>query len=663
MMSSDEVLKRILSSRLDLTREKVLQMVKSKRESAGRLLTEEGAVYMVANDLGIDIASGGLRTTLRLKDLIAGTSDATVSGTVVVTYPTQTFNRKNGALGKVGRFVLQDETATVNIVLWDEKAELLETGKITPGMTVRVNHGYVRAGLSGKPEVNVGIRGSILPTETPGEKAATTQVGLHRKILDIRPDDLLTNLVGIVSEVSSPTSFTRLDGRTGRMARLRLGDETGKIRVVLWEEHSEVAETLAKGDVLKITNGRVRIGLNNEVEVHANRTSQIEKLQRAPPGLEAPRLELRKIRDLISRLNSVDVVGRVVAVGQIRVFERPTGGQGKVGDLTLLDDTGSVRLSLWDEKAEMIEHVSKGDAVLVESGYTRAGLGGTVSLNLGKLGTLTLNPPLEEAKTLPSYSQEATPIANVREGLPISIEGTILEMPSVRQVTTKDGRELTVASLRLGDNTGEIRASFWQSNAERAGQLPVGARVKVTDAFARIGFDGDLEISTRSTTQLELLSTLGSQQEDARGEDLDEYSGDPETYSGEARVVELLDCTVEELCPTCGSRVSEIDGEFVCRWCDEACEPRRQLLVCARMEDDKNGRFIAIFSEELAERLIGVKTEYVRNLLPESADNSDPLESAKRKLIGRKAKLKGKISDQTTDSFNVHVKELIVSLD
>ena len=72
-------------------------MVKLKRESAGRLLTEEGAAYMVANDLGIDIAGGALRTTLSLKDLIVGTSDVTVTGKVILTYPTQTFSRKNGA--------------------------------------------------------------------------------------------------------------------------------------------------------------------------------------------------------------------------------------------------------------------------------------------------------------------------------------------------------------------------------------------------------------------------------------------------------------------------------------------------------------------------------------------------------------------------------------
>ncbi len=81
------------------------------------------------------------------------------------------------------------------------------------------------------------------------------------------------------------------------------------------------------------------------------------------------------------------------------------------------------------------------------------------------------------------------------------------------------------------------------------------------------------------------------------------------------------------------------------------------------MEDDKNGRFIAIFSGELAEELVGMRTEYVQNLLSEGGDDDAPLELVRRKLIGRKAKLKGKISEQTTDSFNVRVEELRLSQD
>ncbi len=660
MMSFDEVVRRILLSRPDLTKERILGMVKMKRDSAGQLLTEEGAAYMLANDLGIDIDRGTLRTTLKLKDLVAGTSDVTVTGKVILTYPTRTFSRKNGALGKVGRFMLQDDTASVNVVLWDEKAELLENRKITSGMAVRVNHGYVRVGLSGKPEVNVGSRGSVLSLEEPTGGTDVAGVGQRRKIRDIRPEDVLASLVAIVSELSPPSEFTRSDGTVGRVARLRLSDETGRILAVLWNEHAELAETLKKGDAVKVTNARIRLGLNKETEIHVNSTSQVERLQNPPPGMEECPPTLRKIRDLSPGLASVDVVGRVVAVGRIRLFERPSGQQGRVGDLTLIDETGYVHLSLWDEKAEALEHVRKGDVVLVQSAYTMTRLGGSLSLNLGRLGTLTVNPTLEQAKALPPCSQEVTPIADVREGLNVSIEGTIVETPSKREVTTRDGRTLTVASLRLKDSTGEIRASFWQENAEIVSQMPAGVRLKVTDAFARIGYDGDLEISTRSTTKLEVLSDLDSKKGVSELEVEAKYGAEPGNYEGEACIVELINCKVEARCPRCSGIVVEIDGEYVCRRCGEPCEPRMQLDIKATMEDDVKRRLGVAFSGKPAESLIGIRMERVRELLQEGDQDGAILELAK-KLVGRRAKLRGRITEQTTDSFNITAEEAVLS--
>ncbi|MEM2094049.1 MAG: OB-fold nucleic acid binding domain-containing protein, partial [Candidatus Bathyarchaeia archaeon] len=213
MLSFDEVVRRILSARPDLTMDRIMSMVKLKREIAGRLLTDEGAAYMLARELGVDVTTDMSPTTLKLKDLVTGASDVTVTGKVILTYPTRTFSRKNGALGKVGRFVLQDETATVNVVLWDEKAELLERKKVLPGMVVKVNHGYVRAGLSGRPEVNVGTRGSITALEPPASISLPLQNEQQRKIKDIKPEDVLTDFVGIVSNVFPPSQFTCSDGR------------------------------------------------------------------------------------------------------------------------------------------------------------------------------------------------------------------------------------------------------------------------------------------------------------------------------------------------------------------------------------------------------------------------------------------------------------------
>lgn len=178
-----------------------------------------------------------------------------------------------------------------------------------------------------------------------------------------------------------------------------------------------------------------------------------------------------------------------------------------------------------------------------------------------------------------------------------------------------------------------------------------------------MGFDGDLEIATRSTTKLEILSGPDSKQEIPESEDIAGYANKSETYDAEAHIVELLDCEVEGLCPKCRGKVVDVDGEYICRRCDEACEPNQQLVVRARMEDDDKRRFNAVFSDKLAEKLIGMRAEYVKNLLSQGANDDAPLELVRRKLIGKKAKLKGKISEKTPDSFNIRVEQLELSRD
>jgi replication factor A1 len=503
MSSLEDVIRKIRAEYPELTREVILQMMQKRREQAGRLLTEEGAAYMVANELGVSLLDGGVKTVLSLRNLTIGASDVSVNGKVLVTYPVQTFTKRNGALGKVGRLIIQDEASSVSVVLWDEKAELLEKGRIAPGMAVRINHGYVRAGLNGKPEVNVGQRGSIVQImgEAPSGSAVFEPL---RKIGSVNAEDIVVSFIGVVVEASPPSTFRRQDGSVGEVARLRIGDETGRISVVLWGEKAEAAGSFSKGDVLKVVNGRVRARPTGELEVHIDRFSDVLRLPSAPPGLDTRRVTLRKISELSPGMRSVDVLAKVISIGQIRVFDRPYGGQGRVGDLTLIDETGSIRLSLWDEKAELTRSLSPGDVLLLEGAYTKEGLGGQLSLHLGRLGRLTVNPPLKEADDLPHY-QDLTPIRRLRDGLQASVEGVVIDEPLTREVTTRDGRSLTIASFRLKDDTGDVRVSLWRENAEKAKEIHVGTRLRITGAFVKTAPDGEFELSTRSGTRLEIL--------------------------------------------------------------------------------------------------------------------------------------------------------------
>ena len=91
-----------------------------------------------------------------------------------------------------------------------------------------------------------------------------------------------------------------------------------------------------------------------------------------------------KINELRAGMRNVNVSGRVESLGEPRTVNLRTGGTAQVADAVLSDDTGKIKLSLWDDQIAMM---NEGDEVSIENGYTQA-FRGENSLNIGRYGKL-----------------------------------------------------------------------------------------------------------------------------------------------------------------------------------------------------------------------------------------------------------------------------------
>jgi ssDNA-binding replication factor A large subunit len=54
------------------------------------------------------------------------------------------------------------------------------------------------------------------------------------------------------------------------------------------------------------------------------------------------------IKDLRDGMRTVEAEGEITDISTPREFSLRTGGQAKVADATLKDETGEIKLSLWD---------------------------------------------------------------------------------------------------------------------------------------------------------------------------------------------------------------------------------------------------------------------------------------------------------------------------
>ncbi len=91
-----------------------------------------------------------------------------------------------------------------------------------------------------------------------------------------------------------------------------------------------------------------------------------------------------KIAELKPGMRRVDVSGKIVGIDGPRDVQTKFG-PGQVATATLQDDSGTVKVTLWNEN---ISKVALNDTVQIENGYVDS-FRGELQLNVGRYGKLT----------------------------------------------------------------------------------------------------------------------------------------------------------------------------------------------------------------------------------------------------------------------------------
>lgn len=86
----------------------------------------------------------------------------------------------------------------------------------------------------------------------------------------------------------------------------------------------------------------------------------------------------------MTKLDTIE--GTIESISEPRTVNLKAGGQAQVADAIIKDDTGQIKLTLWDAQIKMVKAGSK---VTVENGYINS-FKGENSLNVGKYGKLNV---------------------------------------------------------------------------------------------------------------------------------------------------------------------------------------------------------------------------------------------------------------------------------
>ncbi len=111
-----------------------------------------------------------------------------------------------------------------------------------------------------------------------------------------------------------------------------------------------------------------------------------------------------EIKNILSGMRDVEVLGKVMAIYEARPFSS-NGREGKVGSMVIADETGQVRLVLWNTQADNIERLKVGDVVKVKGGYVKE-RNNSQEVHLNEKGRLAINPEGETVNVQPRMMQQ-----------------------------------------------------------------------------------------------------------------------------------------------------------------------------------------------------------------------------------------------------------------
>lgn len=324
-------------------------------------------------------------------------------------------------------------------------------------------------------------------------------------------------ITGRVITVHPIQTFSRPDFTEGKVARLRIADKTGTLKVVLWDDKVSLIENekIAAGKIIRVLHGYVREGLDGRLELHVGNRGEIQVSPQELAESEYPRITsfIEKISSITGKRRKASISGAVKRVYPASEFKRVDGTPGKVRRLRLQDETGQTTVVFWNQKVDELGDVHLGDYLRIMNARVKELAHGLVELHVEK--ATQIEKVAEGAENLSYHKPQRTKkIAEIRESEgPFTIEATILTAPAVREVTTSRRKKVKVASFAVTDDTGRINIALWREFTEFAGKLSPGTRILLKNVYARRGFADQLELTTRASTKIEILPNSQSKTE------------------------------------------------------------------------------------------------------------------------------------------------------
>ena len=452
MSEFEELISKLLEKVPELSRSVIEERINEKKEKVGAgYLTDQGAIFLVAADLGVSLEQTQ-NSEVAIKDLYIGAKEVTLESRVLNISPTKQFTKKDGSSFSLRTITVYDNNSTASVKLWDEKANLPGLEELKPGDLIKIIKAYVKSDLTGAPTINIGSGATI---ET--SKSESDIVSIDSKISDvseIKDDQRDLIVAGTLGSTMSLLEFTNSKGQPSKALKFRLrGENKNLVNVVLWgKDESILPKVITQDAKVKLFGVRTKTGMQG-LEIHGNDATIIDVEGDA------------EIQPTIVRLLAIE--------------------KDQAGNTTGLAIDKSKKLVRITDVANTIGSFVKDD--ILECMPSKI-FGNTMQIDQDSFVRKI------DDNTVPTVAEIRTKITEVSEGNDYSVEAIVLKAPERKDIQTKNGDNIQLSEMFVEDDSGQVWIKGWRQQADLMDSFTLGDIITILGVNARPGLEGKLDL-------------------------------------------------------------------------------------------------------------------------------------------------------------------------
>ena len=462
MSEFEDLLKKLLEQKPELTRSDIEGQITQKKEKIGAgYLTDQGALFLIASDLGISL-SEPLKVEMGLKDLYVGAKEISLETRVMNVSAPKQYSRKDGSPFFLRTMTVYDNDSTASVKLWDEKANIPGINELKPGDLIKIIKAYVKSDLNGFPTINVGSGSTIETAEN--ESTIPTIESITADVSSVQENQKNLVLSGTIDGQINSMQFTNSRGQPGKALRLRLkGNDGNSIRVVLWgKDEADIPSVISPGAKARLLGVKTKAG-NQGLEIHGDEATlvEIEGSQEAHP-----------------------ITARIISISK-----------SDTGNNLILGVDDKKNFFRFTDTSEIISTFHEGD--VIECMPSKV-YGNSITLNENSFVR-----KIEDSETIPKREELRTKISDVKVGDSVCVEAIILKIPDRREVQTKTGESIALSEMFVEDDSGQIWVKGWRNQARLIDKCSLGEIVSITDLNVKSGLEGRIELFVSAFSSIE----------------------------------------------------------------------------------------------------------------------------------------------------------------